>query len=184
MPSSFVLELLHRRPGLAPHEHVLLLVEAVLRNRQGEDGLIEAKVQRLGRLPDEPLPQGWVELSWSHRFRNEVADGPAKVSKISWDGKQIVLHEGPELSDVEVLADLLHELGHFLQGPPESTGVDLERELDAWDRGWGWLERTSPDDCARLCEHYARRRDACLGTTRLTLAEHNRRLAARAARAS
>lgn len=76
-----------------------------------------------------------------------------------------------DVSDCDALWDLIHEFGHCLQGfPPVELVADrgdpwLEREEDAWTRGWDHVVHQFPWLLAHR-KDYDARRAACMESNR------------------
>lgn len=70
-------------------------------------------------------------------------------SQTNWTDKAIYLNPNGT-PGMARLWDLLHELGHVLQGQPppgykpEKTTNSYNRERDAWERGWSEATNASP----------------------------------------
>ncbi|MBK6687929.1 MAG: hypothetical protein IPG45_25875 [Deltaproteobacteria bacterium] len=88
-------------------------------------------------------PRSWRAQVWSMRpFKD-----PRATSKVSWDQSKIYLHAAPPSGAQEIIADLLHEFGHLLQGfKPAHQGA---RTFDA---AWSELERVHPDLAASFVD--------------------------------
>lgn len=74
----------------------------------------------------------------------------------------------PNVAQDDLPWDLLHELGHVLQGDPSGTDLrSLARESDAWDRGWAFAVHRTAGAIEADEQSFLRRREACLSTYRV-----------------